>query len=251
MQKRAYRALMSSDWSECLSPNGPFDPIAFTYPHLAPDLSRVFKDYTGNRITLEEAYATIMGLLPGPVTVQHMDAYLAESFCTYSGVPELVKWCSEHDILFMINTTGTQAYFQRVFSQGLLPDVPLVAANPLIRFPDESCPARYRHEVKAIGDKATNTDAVMQEEHMPRNKIAVMGDSGGDGPHFDWAASKGIFTIGSMTKVSLHDYCRSRGIVIDKLFGLSYAPGEARNVDAEMKVDFMSLTDVIRKALDL
>ena len=251
MTKTTYRAFISSDWSECLSPNGPFDPIAFTYPNLAPDLTKVFRDYTGNRIALADAYAAIMGMLPGPLTAEHMDAYLAEAFCTYSGVPELVNWCADRDILFMINTTGTQAYFQRVFAKGLLPDVPVVAANPLIRFPDHGDSSRYRYEVREIIDKATNTEAVMHDRKFPLNKIAVMGDSGGDGAHFAWAAGRGIFTIGSMTKASLKEYCRSRGIVIDELFGLSYAPGEARNVEEEMKVDFMRLTDVIEKALDL
>ncbi len=251
MTRPLYRALISSDWSECLSPNGPFDPIAFTYPHLAPDLTRVFMDYTGNRISLAAAYATIAELLPEPLTVEQMDAYLRAGFRTYSGVPELVRWCANHHILFMINTTGTQGYFQRIFAKGLLPDVPVVAANPLIRFPDQGDSARYEHEVREIVDKATNTEAIVREWNFPLNKIAVMGDSGGDGPHFAWAAARGIFTIGSMTKASLKDYCRSRGIVMDELFGLIYAPAEKRNVEEEMKVDFMRLTNVIEKALDL
>lgn len=251
MTKAAYRALISSDWSECLSPNGPFDPLAFAYPHLAADLKGIFKNYTGNRISLQDAYAHIMQLLPGPITVEQMDAYLDHSFATYLGVPELVTWCADHDILFMINSTGTQAYFQRVFAKGLLPKVPLVAANPLIHFPYDGDSSRYRCEVNEIGDKATNTEKIVQETSLQQNKVAVMGDSGGDGPHFAWAASLGIFSIGSMAKVSLKEYCSSRGIAINELFGLSYAPGEARNEEAEMKVDFMRLTDVIKKALDL
>ncbi len=251
MTRPSYRALISSDWSECLSPNGPFDPIAFTYPHLAPDLKRVFKDYTGNRISLTSAYATITGLLPEPLTVDQMDAYLEAEFRTYAGVPDLIKWCADRDIMFMINTTGTQGYFQRTFAKGLLPGVPVVASNPLIRFPDQSDSARYVHEVREISDKATNTEAVVREGNFPLNKIAIMGDSGGDGPHFAWAAARGIFTIGSMTKASLKEYCRGRGIVIDELFGLSYAPAEPRNAEEEMKVDFMRLTNVIEKALDL
>jgi 2-hydroxy-3-keto-5-methylthiopentenyl-1-phosphate phosphatase len=251
MTRPVYRALISSDWSECLSPNGPFDPIAFTYPHLAPELTKVFRDYTGNRISLTAAYATITELLPGPLTVEHMDAYLDAAFRTYRGVPDLVSWCADHHILFMINSTGTQGYFQRMLAKGLLPDVPVIAANPLIRFSDQGDSARYVHEVRETADKGTNTDAIVREWNFPLNKIVVMGDSGGDGPHFEWATGRGIFTIGSMTKTSLKDYCRSRGIVIDELFGLSYAPGETRNVEEEMKVDFMRLTHVIEKALDL
>ena len=251
MTEPTCRGLVSSDWSECLSPNGPFDPIAFAYPHLADNLTKVFKNYTGNRISLQNAYATIMALMPDPITVEQMDAYLDKAFRTYSGVPELLTWCADHDILFMINSTGTQAYFQRAFAKGLLPSIPLVAANPLIRFPMQGEASRYRCEVREIVDKATNTERVMRETDLPHHKIAVMGDSGGDGPHFAWAASLGIFTIGSMTKVSLQEYCRSRNVTISKQFGLAYAPGESRKLDEEMKVDFMLLTDVIKKALDL
>ena len=251
MTDPVYRALVSSDWSECLSPNGPFDPLAYAYPQLQAELTRIFKDYTGNRISLQTAYATITDAMPGPITVEQMDAYLDESFRTYTGVPELLTWCAENDILFMINSTGTQAYFQRVFAKGLLPSIPLVAANPLIRFPEQGDSSRYRCEVNEIVDKATNTERVMRDTNLPVDKIAVMGDSGGDGPHFAWAAGLGIYSIGSMPKVSLQDYCQSRNITIDKHFGLTYAPGEARRLEEEMKVDFMLLTDVIKKALHL
>jgi hypothetical protein len=36
-----YKAVVSSDWSECLSPNGPFDPISFNYPELSGQLSNI------------------------------------------------------------------------------------------------------------------------------------------------------------------------------------------------------------------
>lgn len=32
--KRKYKVMISSDWSECLAPSGPFDPIAFVCPEL-------------------------------------------------------------------------------------------------------------------------------------------------------------------------------------------------------------------------
>ena len=33
-----YKAIISSDWNECLAPTGPFDPIAFVYPEIKPRL---------------------------------------------------------------------------------------------------------------------------------------------------------------------------------------------------------------------
>ena len=51
-----YKAIVSSDWSECLSPNGPFDPITFNFPALEDELNQIFKEYTGNLVSL--AYAT-------------------------------------------------------------------------------------------------------------------------------------------------------------------------------------------------
>ncbi|MEJ2717521.1 MAG: hypothetical protein P8182_10335, partial [Deltaproteobacteria bacterium] len=70
-----YHAAVSSDWSECLSPNGPFDPISFTYPELESELSEIFQEYTGNRISLTQATGRIVKLLPQPITVEQMDAY--------------------------------------------------------------------------------------------------------------------------------------------------------------------------------
>jgi len=130
MPKTGFKAVFSSDWSECLSPNGPFDPIVFNYPELQEELTRIFKQYTGNVITLKKAVESIHGLLPGGLTLEQMDAYLESSFSTYTGVPELIEWCLERGILFMINTTGTQGYFQRAFAKDLLPKVSVVAAKP-------------------------------------------------------------------------------------------------------------------------
>jgi len=47
-----FNAVISSDWSECLSPSGPFDFIAFNFPQLALELDEIFRSYTGNRIPL-------------------------------------------------------------------------------------------------------------------------------------------------------------------------------------------------------
>ena len=101
-----YKAMVSSDWNECLAPCGPFDCISFAYPRLEAELADVFRQYTGNFISLGEAAGQIRELLPDPITPDQMDAYLDESFTTYTGVPQLIEWCSSNNILFMINTTG-------------------------------------------------------------------------------------------------------------------------------------------------
>ena len=54
-KKSHFHGILSSDWSECLSPSGPFDFIAFNFPQLEPRLNDIFHSYTGNRISLGEA----------------------------------------------------------------------------------------------------------------------------------------------------------------------------------------------------
>ncbi|MCA1959624.1 MAG: hypothetical protein LDL33_02420, partial [Desulfomonile sp.] len=230
-------------------PNGPFDPIAFTYPDLGSELVTIFRSYTGNEISLTEAVQRISRLLPAPLTVEQMDRYLDASFATYTGVPDLIEWCLSRNILFMLNTTGTQAYFQRVLARGLLPRVPVVAANPMIRFQgsyDDEC---FSHEVLEITDKPRNTEAVMRAHGITPDKVIVIGDSGGDGAHFAWGARSGAFLIGSMTKDSLNSYCRSVGAQIDRRFGVTYGPGEKRDSAREMSVNFMDLAAVIEERL--
>jgi 2-hydroxy-3-keto-5-methylthiopentenyl-1-phosphate phosphatase len=251
MNSSKYKAVVSSDWSECLSPNGPFDPIKFNFPTLEDKLNRIFKEYTGNRVSLTYATTLIRELLPEPLTEEHMDAYLDASFQTYTGVADLIEWCLRHDILFMINTTGTQGYFQRVFAKQLFPSVPVVAANPLIRFPDGASEDRYHNQVLEIEDKPKSTIEVLRTYGLPSDKVVVMGDSGGDGPHFQWAAENGAFRIGSMAKHSLIHYCESRNIRISRLFGLCYGADEARDPEKEMHFNFRELKIVLCDALDL
>lgn len=251
MRKNGFRALFSSDWSECLSPNGPFDPISFNYPEYQEDLSRIFRQYTGNSISLKEAVGFINGLLPKGLTEDQMDAYLDDAFTTYYRVPELIEWCLTRGIMFMINTTGTQGYFQRAFAKDLLPRVPVVAANPFITFPVENDETDYSHQVLEIDHKAANTEALMRELGIPPKKVIIMGDSGGDGPHFQWGASAGAFLIGSMTKSSLAEYCRTRDIRFNKRFGLTYGATEKRDLELEMQANFMDLTNFIEDVLDL
>jgi 2-hydroxy-3-keto-5-methylthiopentenyl-1-phosphate phosphatase len=248
-QTRPFTAILSSDWSECLSPSGPFDFIAFAFPQLGPELKEVFRSYTSNQISLGEACNRIRNLLPGPITPETMDAYLEREYAVYRGVPELIEWCAGKGILFMLNTTGMIGYFQRVFARGLLPRVPVLSANPLFRYPAGAGDPGLILDLNETRDKGRNTAAVAARMSIPAERVIVMGDSGGDGPHFEWAHQAGAFIIGSMTKHSLAAYCDSREIVIGRRFGLAYGKGETRDVEQEMAIDFRDLTGTIEEVL--
>jgi len=244
--KMKLHGMISSDWNECLAPCGPFDPIVFAYPELEADLSGVFRFYTSNQISLGEATRRLGKLLPRPLSERDMDTYLEESFETYRGVTKLIRWCIAQDILFMINTTGMQGYFQRAIAKGQLPQGITVAANPMIFYPGHET---EMYDVREIEDKAKNTETVMRRYGLPPNKVILMGDSGGDGPHFAWGASVGAYLVGSMTKPSLRKYCMERGVAIHTHFGVTYAEGEKKDTEREMTVDFMGLVAVIEKML--
>ncbi|MDA8406686.1 MAG: HAD family hydrolase [Deltaproteobacteria bacterium] len=246
-----YKAIVSSDWNECLAPSGPFDPISFTYPDLEPELSDLFVKYTGNQISLSEAAHRISLLVPTPITEEQMDAYLDASFATYSGVPDLIEWLLSHDIFFMLNTTGTQGYFQRAFARNLIPAVPIVAAGPIIRFPGIAGDLRYMYQVVETRHKPKNTESVMNVLGIHPSRVVIIGDSGGDGPHFEWGFSVGAYLISSMTKHSLSNFCEQRGIAINKKFGVSYLPGEKRDRTREMQANFLELTELISAVLGL
>lgn len=246
---REFKAIISTDWSECLSPSGPFDFIEFSYPQLAPTLNEIFRGYTGNRISLGEACRRIQAILPAPVTQEMMDAYLDRSFAAYRGVPELIDWCLSHGILFMINTTAMIGYFQRVFAKKLLPRVPVLSANALLRFPDADSDPEEILALSETTDKGKNTQAVIQKFAIPAARLVVMGDSGGDGPHFEWGRNAGGFIIGSMTKHSLSTYCKEQGIAINLRFGVSYVQGEARDAEKEERFDFMDLVEPLQSIL--
>jgi phosphoserine phosphatase len=244
-KKSSYRAICASDWNECLAPCGPFDLIAYCYPQLSDRLDAVFRQYTANRIRLGEAVAAIQGLLPAPITADQVDAYLKQAFATYHGVAELIEWCLGQNILFMINTTGMIGYFQRIMAKGLLPALPALSAHPLISFPRRRSDPQLILELFETDDKAKNTQAAAAFYHVPLDRIIIIGDSGGDGPHFQWGAEHGALRIGSMTKFSLQAYCSARGIDIHLRFGPSYGPGEARDGRNEMQFNFMDLAPVI------
>lgn len=241
-----YNGMISSDWNECLAPCGPFDPIAFAFPELEADLSEIFRLYTGNQIILSEATRRIDELLPKPITEKQMNEYLEASFVTYKGVTDLILWCVKNDILFMINTTGMQGYFQRAMAKDLLPQGIVVAANPMISYPGHEM---EMYEVREIEDKAKNTETVMRLYGITPKRVILIGDSGGDGPHFEWGASVGAHLIGSMAKPSLESYCRKKEIKINACFGLTYSEGEKKDLGRVMKLDFMGLAPVIEQVL--
>jgi 2-hydroxy-3-keto-5-methylthiopentenyl-1-phosphate phosphatase len=244
--KKKHKGIISSDWNECLAPCGPFDPIAFSFQELETELSGIFRLYTGNQISLSEATRRIGRLLPKPLTERQMDAYLEGFFVTYRGVRDLMEWCTRNHILFMINTTGMQGYFQRAMAKGLLPQEIVVAANPMIPYEGQ---ASEMYEVREIEDKAKNTASVLQEYSISAQSLIIMGDSGGDGPHFAWGASVGAHLVGSMAKPSLVKFCRNKRIAINTRFGVTYAEGEGKNLEREMEVDFMGLVPVIEKVM--
>jgi len=195
------------------------------------------------------AVEKIQRLLPEPVTPEQMDAYLDTSFVTYTGVGDLIEWCLSNSILFMINTTGVIGYFQRVFARGLLPRVPVLSAHPMIRFPRGSSDPCHVCRVLETRDKGINTDSVIRSLKIPARKTILLGDSGGDGPHFEWGSHAGAFLVGSMTKPSLDSYCREKNIFIDLRFGPDYSRGESMNLKKEMQVNFMDLTTAIEEIM--
>ena len=247
---REYRALVSADWNQCLAPCGPFDCILFVYPHLQQVLSVVFQQYTANQISLGTALDRLQPLLPAPIGQDQMDAYLDATFTTYTGVADLLEWCAVHRILFMVNTTGMLGYFQRVLANELLPPFPALSANPMIGFAARPSDPPIGVELHEIGDKPTNTAAVQRRFHIPGDKVALLGDSGGDGPHFKWGAGQGATLIGSMTKPSLDGFCTENGLSMDLHFGLTYTSGTERRLEEEMQVDFMQLTGPLQALLD-
>jgi hypothetical protein len=249
MKQPGFKAAVSSDWNQCLAPCGPFDPIVHNYPELAPDLTTIFREYTGNKISLGTANLRIKKLLPGPISIQQMDDYLDDAFTTYKGVPELLDWCAQNKILFMINTTGFMGYFQRVFANHLLPRVPVLSANGMIRYPTLETDPPVMYDLDEIQDKGKNSAGALKSHAVSGKNMVIMGDSGGDGPHFKWGKKQDAFLIGSMAKPSLTDYCFQNGIKINLFFGPTYADGEKRSIEKEMHIDFMGLSTLFKKII--
>lgn len=236
-----YKGLVTSDWNECLAPTGPFDPVSFVYPELKTELRAIFRSYTSNEIPLSQAVGQISLLLPHPFTVEQMDAYLDASFAIYGGVVDMIELLRSNGILFMINTTGAQGFFQRTLFKKLIPEVDFVASNPFIRFPGADGDSRFSFRVLETSDKGINSAAVMQKFGLDPSRVIVIGDSGGDGRHFQWGASVGCYLIGSMTKVSLTKFCAQNHVSINKRFGVTYSESQPRNIEEEYKYNFKEL----------
>ena len=149
----------------------------------------------------------------------------------------------------MINTTGLLGYFQRIFARNLLPKVPVISANTLIRYPVSETDPPHMYELYEIQDKGKNTEAALKSFGISEKKIVIIGDSGGDGPHFEWGEKHRAYMIGSMAKYSLTNYCIKKNIEINLLFGPAYRIGEKRNGETEMSVDFMELSSVFESVL--
>ncbi len=246
-----YRGMISSDWNQCLAPCGPFDVLAYHYPELEPRLTGIFRRYTANAITLAEAVGGIHSILPAPLTERQMDAYLKHRFKTYKGVKAFMTWCREHRILFMINTTGMAGYFQRALSSGLLPVFDVLCANPMVRYGQSATDPRCLLDLREITDKPLHTAAVAGRYKIACDRIIIMGDSGGDGPHFEWGARNGATLIGSMVKASLESYCARHGIQITHRFGCSYAKDEPVDPQKESAWVFTDLIGIVASVIGL
>jgi len=240
-----YRAIVSADWNECLAPCGPFDYIAFTYPELKPALDNIFKQYTGNHITLDDAMRQLGEFLPEPIRISQMDAYLEAAFQMYTGVANLMRWCQARNILFMINTTGAAGYFQRALFKCLLPPLPVISACPDPHYPKAATDPEHIRPLFETADKSRHTEDVAQGMGVPLNRVIIVGDSGGDGPHFKWGAENGAFLIASMAKPSLQQFCIREGIQPNCFFGHRYREGETIDHLSEMGYDFMGLCQLI------
>ncbi|GAB6162786.1 hypothetical protein JCM12298_19460 [Desulfothermus naphthae] len=223
MKKQKYKALISSDWNECLSPSRPFDPILFKYPELSEKIHDIFKKYTSNQISYKEGLKIIKSCLPSPITLGDMDRYLREKFSVYPGVLEFIDWCKENNVLFMINTTGFIGYFQRAMSLGLLPHIKIISGSPFIRFND-SLISSYFLELYDTKDKQKNTQLIIEKYNI--KKVILIGDSGGDGPHFVWGKQNGYILIGCMVKPSIISFCDKHSVKIDEFVGDYKSPQE-------------------------
>ncbi len=216
MSQGNFRAIVSSDWNECLSPARPFDILTFLYPELGEEIRDIFLLYTGNKLSYSGAVQRIRSRLPRPIEKEDVDSYLEREFSVYKGTVELIKWCGENDILFMLNTTGWMGYFQRLFYKNLLPSIDCLSASTFLKFEDKF-PFSCVYPLEEIEDKPKNTLSVM--ENFGVERVVIIGDSGGDGPHFVWGRERGALLIGAMVKSSLLRYCSGCGVSIDYLVG--------------------------------
>ena len=167
----------------------------------------------------------------------------------YTGVPEFIRWCSDRQVLFMINTTGMAGYFQRALALKLLPAFGVLAAHFLVCYDRCATDPEFVFKLEEITDKPRHTAAVAKRFHIAPEKIIIMGDSGGDGPHFQWGAHIGATLIGSMVKPSLDRYCIEQGIAMTHRFGHAYADGETVAPEKESGYTFTDLTGIVGRVI--
>ncbi len=245
-----YIGMVTSDWSECLSPSGPFDVMIFHHPHLRDPMEQIFRAYTGNDMTLDQAMRRIGALLPAPIGPEEMDAYLESEYAVYADVAALRQWCRDNRILFMINSTGAIGYFQRVFARGRLAPPEALAANPMIRFASGARDPDIILPVVTTDDKPLHSAAVAERFHIPLRRVVVIGDSGGDGPHFAWGARHGATLVASLAKSSLLDYCRRGNIEIHHHWNPGPAGSAGNPARERVSRDLDGLIRAIRQALE-
>ena len=142
-----------------------------------------------------------------------------------------------------------RGYFQRIFAKNLLPRVPALSAHPMVRYPKQHSDPNFIFDLFEIKDKGKNTKAAARLFNIPFNKIILMGDSGGDGPHFEWGQKVNAHLIGSMTKPSLEKYCLKKNIHINHRFGISYTEVQEKDLQKEMQINFMGLSSTIEDLL--
>ena len=153
------------------------------------------------------------------------------------------------DILFMLNSTGMIGYFQRVFAKKLLPPVAVLSAHPMIRYPSEESDPGHILELFETADKGRNTAAVAKTLGIGTNRIILMGDSGGDGPHFQWGSKVGAYLVGSMTKASLDSYCTQNNIRIHQRFGIDFSRPKSNKRQSAENYNFLDLRHAIMEHL--
>jgi hypothetical protein len=149
----------------------------------------------------------------------------------------------------MVNTTGAVGCFQRALFRHLLPPLPVISAYPEPHYPKTASDPDQVYSLFEITGKARHTETVAQNMEIPLKRTIIVGDSGGDGPHFKWGAQNGAFLIASMAKPSLQLYCSEQDIQPDYFFGHTYCKGETRDHALEMGFDFMGLAAVIEEVI--
>jgi hypothetical protein len=119
----------------------------------------------------------------------------------------------------------------------------------MVRYPTRNSDPDDIYDLFEINDKGKNTDAVARSYHISSKRVTLMGDSGGDGPHFEWGAKINAFLIGCMTKPSLEKYCLKKNINTHVRFGISYTEVQEKNLQKEMQINFMDLSSTIEDRL--